>query len=87
MEKTLLLSDLSLENLNYLIMLISHGDDVGASLESIVSEINRRATNWREGQPDPDQIKLDTFADSEIAKGYANPDCLDSNEDFPGDDL
>ena len=74
---------------------------------------------WPEGQPDPDQVEMDAFAESEIERqereeahdrdeeaiaagearyreslladeigiGYANPDYLDSNEDFPGDDL
>ncbi len=37
------LVNVSTDDLNYLIMLISHGDDVGASLESIIAELNRRA--------------------------------------------
>ncbi len=28
---------------------------------------------------------MDAFADTEIAKGYANPDCLDSTDDFASD--
>lgn len=40
---------------------------------------------WPAGQTDPAQVAADSFADSEIAKGYANPDCLDSSEDFAQD--
>jgi hypothetical protein len=46
-----------------------------------------KPTRWVEGQTDPDQIAFDNFAETEIAIGYANPDCLDSSDDFEGDDL
>jgi len=75
---------------------------------------------WAEGQPDPDQVELDNFIDTQVEAaeeeerlaaqerdeqaiaegearyrvsllgdeagiGYANPDCLDSVDDFEGD--
>lgn len=45
--KTMTVEELAIENLNYLIMLISQGEDVGVSLEEIIVELNRRIQDWR----------------------------------------
>lgn len=71
-----------------------------------------KPTRWVEGQPDPDQVEIDNFIDTEAEAarerdeqaiadgearyrvsllgdeagiGYSNPDCLDSSDDFEGD--